>query len=96
MTLPKNVYKALEDIVGARNISDDPALLDSYRYSLAHTAIHLGPYYDTFTPRGAAVYLHKRLICNDLCRWVLLQPALYCPIATIPTPANLVIVPESA
>ncbi|MDD3824346.1 MAG: FAD-binding oxidoreductase [Anaerolineae bacterium] len=57
MTLPKNVYKALEDIVGAANISDDPALLDSYRYSLAHTAIHLGPYYDTHTPRGAAVLL---------------------------------------
>ena len=30
MTLPKNVYLALEDIVGARNISDDPAVLDSY------------------------------------------------------------------
>ncbi len=57
MTLPKNVYKALEDIVGAAHISDDPALLDSYRYSLAHTAIHLGPYYDTYTPRGAAVLL---------------------------------------
>jgi glycolate oxidase len=57
MSLPENVYQALEDIVGARNISADPALLDSYRYSLAHTAIHLGPYYDTFTPRGAAVLL---------------------------------------
>lgn len=57
MTLAKNVYKALEDIVGARNISADPAVLDSYRYSLAHTAIHLGPYFDTFTPRGAAVLL---------------------------------------
>ena len=57
MTLPKNVYKALEDIVGTANMSDDPAVLDSYRYSLAHTAIHLGPYFDTFTPRGAAVLL---------------------------------------
>ncbi len=57
MTLPQNVYKALEDIVGPQNISDDPAVLDSYRYSLAHTAIHLGPFYDTFTPRGAAVLL---------------------------------------
>jgi glycolate oxidase len=57
MALPENVYRALEDIVGTRNISDDPAVLDSYRYSLAHTAIHLGPYYDTFTPRGAAVLL---------------------------------------
>jgi hypothetical protein len=57
MTLPRRVYKALEDIVGPANISDDPAVLDSYRYSLAHTAIHLGPYFDTYTPRGAAVLL---------------------------------------
>ncbi|MGE5123089.1 MAG: FAD-binding oxidoreductase, partial [Acidobacteriaceae bacterium] len=57
MTLPKKVYHALTDIVGSENISTDPAVLDSYRYSLAHTAIHLGPYYDTFTPRGAAVLL---------------------------------------
>jgi len=57
MTLPKNVYGALEDIVGIANISDDPAVLDSYRYSLAHTAIHLGPFYNTFTPRGAAVLM---------------------------------------
>lgn len=57
MTLPKNVYMALEDIVGPENICDDPAVLDSYRYSLAHTAIHIGPYYDTFTPRGEAVLL---------------------------------------
>ncbi|OGO11868.1 MAG: hypothetical protein A2Y93_16760 [Chloroflexi bacterium RBG_13_68_17] len=57
MTLPRHLYKALGDIVGQANISDDPAVLDSYRYSLAHTAIHLGPYYDTFTPRGAAVLL---------------------------------------
>ena len=60
MTLPENVYKALEDIVGANNISDDPAVLDSYRYSLAHTAIHLGPYFDTFTPRGAARRIDAR------------------------------------
>ena len=57
MTLPRDVYQALEHIVGANNISDDPAVLDSYRYSLAHTAIHLGPFYNTFTPRGAAVLM---------------------------------------
>jgi glycolate oxidase len=57
MTLPRDVYQALEHIVGGANISDDPAVLDSYRYSLAHTAIHLGPFYNTFTPRGAAVLL---------------------------------------
>ncbi|UCB45788.1 MAG: FAD-binding oxidoreductase [Spirochaetota bacterium] len=55
--MPKNIYKALEGIVGPENISDDPAVLDSYRYSLAHTAIHLGPFFDTFTPRGSAVLL---------------------------------------
>ena len=57
MTLPRTIYKALEDIVGAVNISDDPAVLDSYRYSLAHTAIHLGPFYNTFTPRGTAILM---------------------------------------
>ncbi len=57
MPLPKHIYQAFEDIVGPENISDDPAVLDSYRYSLAHTAIHVGPFYDTFTPRGLAVLL---------------------------------------
>jgi glycolate oxidase len=57
MPLSKKQYRELEKIVGADNLSDDPALLDSYRYSLAHTAIHIGPYYNTFTPRGAAVVL---------------------------------------
>jgi len=56
-SLSKKVYKAFEDIVGVDNISNDPAVLDSYRYSLAHTAIHLGPYYNTFTPRGLAVLM---------------------------------------
>ncbi len=57
MTLDREIYTALEDIVGPKNLSDDPAVLDSYVYSLAHTAIHLGPFYDTYTPRGAAVLL---------------------------------------
>jgi glycolate oxidase len=57
MVLSREVYQVLEDIVGPENISDDPALLDSYRYPLTHTAIHLGPYYRKYTPRGAAVLL---------------------------------------
>jgi hypothetical protein len=57
MALKREIYEAFEDIVGKDNISDDPALLDSYRYPLTHTAIHLGPYYGVFTPRGAAVLL---------------------------------------
>jgi hypothetical protein len=57
MTLSKEVYRLFEDIVGPSNISDDPAVLDSYRYPLSHTAIHMGPYYRVYTPRGAAVLL---------------------------------------
>ena len=57
MTVPNEFFEALEDIVGRRNISRDPAVLDTYRYNLGHTAIHLGPFFDTFTPRGCAVVL---------------------------------------
>ena len=57
MALSREVYGALEDVVGPDNISDDPALLDSYRYPLSHTAIHIGPYYRVYTPRGEAVML---------------------------------------
>ena len=57
MALSKDTYRAFEDIVGPANISDDPALLDSYRYPLNQTAIHLGPWYNTYTPRGEAVLL---------------------------------------
>ncbi len=52
MALKKEIYQEFEDIVGAKYISDDPALLDTYRYPLMHTAIHLGPYYGVYTPRG--------------------------------------------
>jgi len=38
VTLPKNVYKVLEDIVGAENISDEPVILDTYAFQyLAET-----------------------------------------------------------
>ena len=57
MALLRETYRAFEDIVGAANISDDPALLDSYRYPLNQTAIHIGPWYKTYTPRGEAVLL---------------------------------------
>ena len=32
MALPKEVYKAMEDIVGPENITEEPAILDSYAY----------------------------------------------------------------
>ena len=34
MTLPKEVYRALEDIVGPGNVTEEPAILDSYAYQL--------------------------------------------------------------
>ena len=34
MSLSREIYRALEDIVGKRYISEDPALLDSYTYPL--------------------------------------------------------------
>lgn len=57
MTFTQEIYRELADIVGNDNISDDPAVLDSYVYSLSHTAIHMGPFYDVYTPRGAAVLM---------------------------------------
>lgn len=57
MALSREAYQAFENIVGPQNISDDPALLDSYRYPLSHTAIHLGPHYRVYSPRGEAVLL---------------------------------------
>jgi len=39
------------------NISEDPAVLDSYVYPLTQTAIHMGPFFDITTPRGEAVLL---------------------------------------
>lgn len=59
MALSKENYQEFEDIVGSNNISDDPALLDSYTYPLTATAIHLGPHYGAYTPRGLAVLLPK-------------------------------------
>ncbi len=46
MTVSTAVLDELRGIVGARNYTDDPAILETYRYSLSHTAIHLGPYFD--------------------------------------------------
>ena len=57
MSLTDKQYKEFEAIVGRRNISRDPAVLDGYRYNLSHTAIHLGPHFDVLTPRGIAVLM---------------------------------------
>lgn len=57
MALSREAYQELEDIVGKDYISEDPAILDSYTYSLCSTSLHLGPFWRVFTPRGEAVLL---------------------------------------
>lgn len=57
MTLSKDIYKEFEDIVGPDNISDDPAVLDSYVTPMAQAQHHMGPAYGVTTPRGLAVLM---------------------------------------
>lgn len=52
MAFEKGIYRAFEDVVGPDNISDDPAILDSY-------AFRWGPESETFIRRFAAVTLPK-------------------------------------
>lgn len=55
MALPREVYQALEDIVGPENISEEPTVLDSYAFQWeaeTHT-----PQQSKFMPRAEAVLL---------------------------------------
>ncbi len=56
MALSKEIYQELEDVVGPRNASNDPAILATYQFPLNVTSIHLGPF-NSYTPRGGAVVL---------------------------------------
>ena len=52
MTLKRDVYKALEDVVGPEYISEDPVILDSYAWRSGMATLH-----DRFVPRYEAVTL---------------------------------------
>ena len=54
-TLARDVYRALENIVGAANVCDDPALLDSYAFQ--YLAELVRPENSQFMPRPAAVVM---------------------------------------
>lgn len=56
MPLEKHIYEAFENIVGARNISQDPGVLETYRCIASQSSAHYGPY-DHKTPRPQAVIL---------------------------------------
>jgi len=54
--LDKNVYEELEKIVGRRNVSQAPAVLQTYRCASAQSSCHYGPYSNR-TPLPQAVVL---------------------------------------
>ncbi|MDR3224859.1 MAG: FAD-binding oxidoreductase [Clostridiales Family XIII bacterium] len=56
MALNNDFYRALEDIVGKRNVSNDPAVTENYRCITAQSSAHYGPC-DTRTPKPLAVVL---------------------------------------
>jgi glycolate oxidase len=55
MALPRDVYQALENIVGPENITEDPAILESYAYQ--YMAELLTPDGSKFLQRPAAVIM---------------------------------------
>jgi hypothetical protein len=56
MAFAGEIYKAFETIVGKRNISEDPGILETYRCIAAQSSAHYGPY-DHKTPLPQAVLL---------------------------------------
>ncbi len=53
MALSREIYEALEAIVGKRNISEDPGVLETYRCAAAQSSAHYGPYgHRTPTPQA--------------------------------------------
>ena len=55
MALSRDAYRALEDIVGPKNISDDPSICDSYAFQyLAET---VRPDQSHFMPRPVAAMM---------------------------------------
>ncbi|MCL2111845.1 MAG: FAD-binding oxidoreductase [Clostridiales bacterium] len=56
MALSRDFFRALEDIVGKRNVSEDPAVTENYRCITAQSSAHYGPV-NTRTPKPLAVVL---------------------------------------
>ena len=56
MAFSREIYRTFEDIVGERNISEDPGILETYRCAAAQSSAHYGPF-DHRTPVPQAVIL---------------------------------------
>jgi hypothetical protein len=57
MVLDNEIYQSFEDVVGERNVSQDPGVLETYRCIAQQSSAHYGPYVDHITPRPQAVIL---------------------------------------
>ena len=55
MEISRDAYRAIEDIVGTDNVTDDPALLDSYAFEVMAETVR--PNQSHFMPRPWAVVL---------------------------------------
>lgn len=49
MAFDRRIYRELEEIVGKENVSEEPAILETYRCASVNSACHYGPY-DNRTP----------------------------------------------
>ena len=56
MAFNQDAYKELEQIVGKKNISQDPAMLEAYRVINTQSSAHFGPY-DVKSPTPGAVIM---------------------------------------
>jgi len=54
MSISREIYQALEDIVGPENISEEPVILDSYAFQMWAEFRYHG---SKFMPRAGAVVL---------------------------------------
>jgi glycolate oxidase len=67
MALDRSIYRALEDVVGPENISDEPAVLDSYawRSGLVATPIRFVPRFEAVTLPGSTAEVQAIVrLCN--------------------------------
>ncbi len=70
MEIPRDAYRAIEDVVGPKNVTDDPAFLDSYAFEVMAETVR--PNRSHFMPRPWAVVMpasteevqRVTLICN--------------------------------
>ena len=57
MTLPREVYQVLEDIVGPRNITEEPATLAAYAFNFGNELYP--PYANRFSIRPSRCFITR-------------------------------------